>query len=237
MKSVHSLTSTDGRSRYRARGGGRVWCGADTLLYREIQEGYWWEQQTVLLLYLLIYLLTYLLAYLLYPWNRVLLEKLTGFQLFKKFPAFYETGRFITAFTSACHLSLSWASSIQSIHPPSHFLKIHINIIPHLRLILPSGLFPSGFPTKTLYTPPIRATWPAHLILLDLFTLTILGEQYGSFQLHKNWVRQYINTFASVRDVYSKIIHYSGHVKWTSYSAKNRKNKKFPNKNVHLTFL
>jgi len=29
--------------------------------------------------------------------------------------------------------------------PTSHFLKIHLNIIPHLRLGLPSGLFPSGF--------------------------------------------------------------------------------------------
>jgi len=37
-------------------------------------------------------------------WSRVL-EKLTGFQLVKKFPAFYGTRRFITAFTSACHLS------------------------------------------------------------------------------------------------------------------------------------
>ena len=35
------------------------------------------------------------------PWSRVLLEKLTGFQLVKKFPTFYGTRRFITAFTSA----------------------------------------------------------------------------------------------------------------------------------------
>jgi hypothetical protein len=41
------------------------------------------------------------------PWSRVLLEKLTGFQLVKKFPAFYGTRRFITAATSAHHLSLS----------------------------------------------------------------------------------------------------------------------------------
>jgi hypothetical protein len=31
------------------------------------------------------------------PWSRVLLEKLTGAQLVKKLPAFYGTGRFITA--------------------------------------------------------------------------------------------------------------------------------------------
>jgi hypothetical protein len=40
-------------------------------------------------------------------WSGVLLEKLTGLQLVKKFPAFYGTGSFITAFTSAHHLSLS----------------------------------------------------------------------------------------------------------------------------------
>ena len=45
--------------------------------------------------------------YLLTPWSRVLLEKLTGLQLVKKFPAFYGTRKFITVFTSARHLSLS----------------------------------------------------------------------------------------------------------------------------------
>jgi hypothetical protein len=59
--------------------------------------------------------MAYMTYYLLTLWARVLLEKLTGFQLVKKFPAFYGTRRFITAFTSTRHLSLSWASSIQSI--------------------------------------------------------------------------------------------------------------------------
>ena len=122
-------------------------------------------------------------AYLLTPWCRVLLEKLTGLQLVKKFPAFHGTRRFITALTSVRQLSLSWASPIQSIYPhPTSWRSIEI-LSTHLRLGLPSGLFPSGFPTKTLYTAlssPIRATGPAHLIL-DFMTRTILGEEYRSF--------------------------------------------------------
>ena len=115
------------------------------------------------------------------PCSTVLLEKLTGFQLVKKLPAFYGIRRFSTTFTSARHLSLSSATSIQSIPPHPTSCRSILILSSHLRLGLPSGLFPSGFPTKTLYTPlisPIRATCPAHLILLDFITLTILCGAY-----------------------------------------------------------
>jgi len=47
------------------------------------------------------------LTYLLISWSRVLLGKLTGSQLVRKFPTFYGTRMFITASTSARHESLS----------------------------------------------------------------------------------------------------------------------------------
>ena len=85
------------------------------------------------------------------PWCRALLEKLTGLQLVK-FPAFHGARRFITARTSVRHPSLSWASPIQSIYThPTSWRSILI-LYTRLRLGLSSGLLPSGFPSKTLYT-------------------------------------------------------------------------------------
>ena len=111
--------------------------------------------------------------YLLTPWCRVLLEKLTGLQLVKQFPAFHGTRRFITVLTSVRHLSLSWASPIQSTYPhPTSWRSIPISPT-HLRLGLPSGLLPSGFPTKTIYAPhslPICATCPwlySHIVCMS----------------------------------------------------------------------
>ena len=63
------------------------------------------------------YLPTYLITYLLTPCSIVLLAKLTGLQLVKKFSAFYGNRSSITTFTGALHLSLSGASSIQYISP------------------------------------------------------------------------------------------------------------------------
>jgi hypothetical protein len=60
-------------------------------------------------------------------------------------------------------------NQINAIHTILSYLsKFHFNIR------LPSSLFPSGFPTYIQY--PIRATSPAHLILLDLIILIMIGK-------------------------------------------------------------
>ena len=72
-------------------------------------------------------------------------------------------------------------SSPHSPHPTSW--RSVLILSSHLCLGLPSGFFPSCVPAKTLYTPlltPIRATCPAHRILLDFITRIVLGEQFRS---------------------------------------------------------
>jgi hypothetical protein len=62
--------------------------------------------------------------------------------------------------------------------PPSYFYLIWVS---RLRPGLSSGLFTSGFPTKTLCAPlhsHTRATFPVHLILLDFIALIMFLEEY-----------------------------------------------------------
>ena len=74
------------------------------------------------------------------------------------------------------------------MHPLlSHFRKSILILSSHLWLGLPSGLFPSGFPTKTLYAPILSrlcATCSTHVILLNLITWIISGEEYRSEATH-----------------------------------------------------
>ena len=73
----------------------------------------------------------------------------------------------------------------KAVHiPTSHLLEIHPNIIhpstPRSPQCSPSLRFPHQDPIHPL-SSTIRAICPAHLILLDFITCTILGELYKSF--------------------------------------------------------
>lgn len=57
-----------------------------------------------------------LLRALLTPWSRII-QKQAVLQLVKKFHKCYEIHRLIAAFTTACHLYLSWATSISCPTP------------------------------------------------------------------------------------------------------------------------
>ena len=76
-------------------------------------------------------------------------------------------------------------SQINSIHNLlNEFCKINFNIIHPSTPSHPSGLFPSGFSSKTPYSPllsPIHAACPSHPILIYLITQIIFGEAYRSW--------------------------------------------------------
>lgn len=60
-----------------------------------------------------------------------------------------------------------------SPYPHPTFLRPILILSSYLHMGLLSGLLPAGILTKTLYTTllsPIHATFPAHLLLLDVIT-------------------------------------------------------------------
>ena len=66
---------------------------------------------------------------------------------------------------------------------PSDILLSTLILFSHLRLGVPNCLFSSGFPIRTLYATllsHIRATCPAHFIILDLIPRRIFGDGYRS---------------------------------------------------------
>ena len=88
------------------------------------------------------------------------------FEASQKFSPYYVIKNFITHLQNPLP-PLPFMSQINSDHAASKFLKMHFMLSFHLRLGLPSSIFPSGLPTKTLYAPalsPMRATCHAQLI-------------------------------------------------------------------------
>jgi hypothetical protein len=77
-----------------------------------------------------------------------------------------------------CSYNAPWGSFIP-IYTLMPYLRSILIFSYHLRLCLPPSLFPSGFPTKILYTfliSPLRTTCPAHSNLLDLIIFRITAK-------------------------------------------------------------
>ena len=88
------------------------------------------------------------------PCSTFPLEKLTISLLIRQIPTFYGNGMFITAFTSARHLSLSWVRSTRSIPPHCTSWRSSLILSPHLRIGLPSVVFPFP-PQNPVCTTPL----------------------------------------------------------------------------------
>ena len=117
-----------------------------------------------------------------------LVKKLKDPQLAKKFPTSYGTRKFIVAFARSRHLSLSCARSIQSI-PPSPiplYEDTFLYLSSRLLLCIPSGLFPSGSPTKTLYAPYHLTSPHVDLNLADFTTVRLTTPSYCN-RMSRHW--------------------------------------------------
>jgi len=78
-------------------------------------------------------------------------------------------------------LTLSQIKSVHATHPTSR--RPTLILSSHLHLVFQVVCFHSSLTTKTLHAPlvtPVRATCPAHLILVDLITRIISVEKCRS---------------------------------------------------------
>ena len=139
------------------------------------------------------------LTYSLTPWSRVLLEKLTGSQLVKKFATFYVNRKFITAFTNSRHLSLP--------PPPTSQRSFLVLILPSmpgssnwslsLRFLHQNSLYTSHL-THTHYMPrpsylsgfnrPNNIGWGVHIIKIrtSFWCLTLIVLMWRIGWAHNN---------------------------------------------------
>ena len=113
---------------------------------------------------------SYLFTYLLTPRSRVLLEKLTGSAASQGIPPIFGTRRFITVLTSARHLSLTWANSIQSPQSPPTSWRSILILSPICVWVSPLVSFPQVSPLEPC-TPLSPAPYGPHAPPISFFSI------------------------------------------------------------------
>ena len=99
------------------------------------------------------------LQHILTPWSRVLLEKLTGSAASQEISRIFGIQKFLTVLTSALHLSISWANSIQSPQPPPTSWRSILILSFHLRLGSPQWSLSLRFPHQNpVHSSPLPHT-------------------------------------------------------------------------------
>jgi hypothetical protein len=173
----------------------------------------------------------YLLIYLLTPWSTVLLEKLTGSHLANKFPAFYGTRKFITVFTSASHLSLSfqvrgfpceWKETgyVFTVMSCSTSPKPHDGgplLVGCLRLLIQYICSYPPYWTQFLHPQPEDApcrsggTHWSHSWVIKVNKSANSAEHFLQFEVDKTWANQEITSFCRRKKFIADYIELSPH--------------------------
>ena len=134
-------------------------------------------------------------------------------QLVKKFPAFHGTRRFITALTNVRHLSLSWASPIQSIYPHPTSWRSIVILSTHLRLGLPTGSFPPVSPPRPYTTPLLTHThhMPRYK-LKDIYNLVLTNIFFTTYSTLSHYFFTSINYWDQKSIFWKVVLHVITHL-------------------------
>ena len=128
-------------------------------------------------------------TYLLTPWSRVLLEKLTGFAANQEIPRILRNPKV----HYRTHKRPPPVPILIQLHPvpttPSHFLKIHLNIILPSTSWSPQWFFPSGFPTKPCAQLSLPSYVP-HAPPISFFSILSPSQYWVSSTDH--WALHYV---------------------------------------------
>ena len=145
----------------------------------------------------------YLLTYLLTPWCRILLEKLTGLQLVKKFPAFLWNPKvhYRPHKRPPPVLILGQPNPIHI--PTSHLLKIHPNIIHPSTPRSPQWSLSLRFPHQDPIRPPLL-THTRHMPRPSLPSITNWNYSHCFNSTCKTMAQKYVRIYlcSSLRQKY-----------------------------------